>query len=98
MDILQFILNQIDKPIKMFMFRFNIDDWSCRHCGGTGVCLNGWNNVGTKYSCKTCIKDFDENEYSSQVRIKCSICNGTGKEQEYLHKKLEKLYSKPEAE
>jgi predicted methyltransferase len=87
MDIIQFILDQLDKPVKKFMFRFNLDNWSCRHCEGTGVCLNGWKNLGDKYSCKTCIKAFDEKEFSSQVRVKCSICNGTGREQEYLKMK-----------
>lgn len=87
MDIIQFILNQIDKPIKMIMYRFNIDKWSCRHCDGIGVCLKGWNNLGDKYSCKTCIREFDKQEFGSQVRVKCSVCNGTGRESNYLLKR-----------
>ena len=87
MDILQWILNQFDKPFKMIMYRFNIDKWSCRHCGGSGVCLNGWNNMGDKYSCKTCIKEFNEKEIGQQLRVKCSICDGTGRESNYLEKR-----------
>jgi len=93
MDILKWILNQLDKPIKMIMFRFNIDKWTCRHCEGTGVCLSGFQNDN---SCKTCIKEYDEMEYSSQIKVRCSVCGGNGREKEYLLKQNLKLKgSKP---
>lgn len=87
MDILQWILNQFDKPFKMFMYRFSIDKWSCRHCDGSGVCLSGWNNLGDKYSCKSCINEFNEKEIGERLRVKCAICGGTGRESIYIHKK-----------
>jgi hypothetical protein len=84
MDLVQFILNQLDKPVKMVMHRFNLDKWSCRHCDGTGVCRSGWNNLGDKHSCNTCIREFDSNSHSTTIRVRCSVCNGTGRETNYI--------------
>jgi hypothetical protein len=58
----------------MIMYRFNIDTWSCRHCDGKGVCFSGED----KYSCKSCIRLLNDKENSIYVKVKCSICNGTG--------------------
>lgn len=90
MDILKWISDQIDKPVKMIMFRFNFDKWTCRHCEGTGVCRNGFQKEN---SCKTCIQEYDENENSSLVTVRCSVCGGNGREREYLIKQNQKLKS-----
>lgn len=78
-DILQWVLDQLDKPVKMLMYRFNLDKWSCRHCDGNGVCTKGFQN----HSCQTCL-DVAEIKYQSSVDVKCSICDGTGRELEYF--------------
>jgi len=88
MDILKWILSQIDKPLKMLMFRFNIDKWTCRHCEGSGVCRSVFEN---DYSCKTCIKEYDANEVSAEITVRCSVCGGNGREKEYLEKQSSKL-------
>ena len=90
MDLVQFLLNQLDKPVKTFMYRFNLDKWSCRHCGGRGVCEGGWNNMGDKHSCNSCVLAYKpDDRVDKQARVKCAICQGTGRESNYeLHQKL----------
>ena len=90
MDILKWILDQIEKPIKMFMFRFNLDKWTCRHCQGSGVCINGYQD---RYSCNTCLKEFEGENYESlfATKVKCSVCNGSGREEFYLKNQNQKL-------
>ena len=82
MDIVQWIVDQAMKPVKAFLYAFNIDKWSCRHCEGSGVCTTGYNNgLGDKYSCHSCIQAFNVGWNGIDVRkiVKCSICNGTGR-------------------
>jgi hypothetical protein len=82
MDIVQWLVDQINKPIKTFLYTFNIDKWSCRHCEGAGVCTSGYNDhLGDKYSCHSCIKSFDPtwDGISDKKTVKCSICAGTGR-------------------
>lgn len=83
MDVVQWMVNQINKPVKAFLYAFNIDKWSCRHCQGSGVCRAGYNDsLGEKFSCSSCLTAANENEEFSSIvskRVKCAICNGTGK-------------------
>lgn len=95
MDIVQFIINQIEKPIRMIMYRFNIDKWDCRHCNGTGVCTKGYNDgFGAKYSCSTCIRLDNPEKTSSMIQVSCSVCKGTGRESTYISKQKLKLATK----
>lgn len=94
MDIIQFIVNQLEKPIKMIMFRFNFDKSSCRHCEGMGTCTKGFDSYGVKYSCRTCIRFDDPKIISSSVKVSCSVCNGTGREESYISERKSKLAAK----
>ncbi len=80
MGLIDWIATKTIGQIKSLLYAFNIDKWSCRHCKGTGVCTAGY-EVATKYSCSSCIKAFDPswNGITTMQKVKCSVCNGTGK-------------------